>query len=204
MTGIYEKHVLPYVIDLACGVKAISKQREKVVPQANGKILEVGVGTGRNAMHYAPDKVTELWGLDPGLHSLARKRLNKAGLGMELVDLSAEKIPMEDASFDTVLVTYTLCTIPDVHAALLEMKRVLKPDGKILFCEHGLAPDENVRRWQARINPIWKPCAGGCHLDRDIPALLADAGFRIDELNASYIPGPRPFCYNYWGRARAA
>ena len=120
---------------------------------------------------------------------------------MELVALSAERIPRDDASFDCVVMTYTLCSIPDALAALREMRRVLRPDGRLLFCEHGAAPDAGVRRWQDRLTPVWQKIAGGCHLNRDIPALLAAAGFAGRDLQAGYLPGPRPLAYHYWGEA---
>jgi ubiquinone/menaquinone biosynthesis C-methylase UbiE len=122
---------------------------------------------------------------------------------VELVDLPAEHIPKDDASFDTVITTYTLCTIPDAVSALREMRRVLAPGGALLFCEHGAAPDASVRRWQDRLNPIWKPIAGGCHLNRDIPTLLREGGFRVSDMEKMYLPGPRPLTYNYWGSAVA-
>ena len=201
--SFYNANVLPYVIDLACGVKAVTKQREKVVPAARGHVLEIGIGTGRNLPHYNTALVDELTGLDPELamHRLAKKRLQKAGLAANLVGLDAEAIPLDDNSFDTVVCTYTLCTIPDPVAALLEMKRVLKPDGELLFCEHGKAPDANVRRWQERLNPVWNRFAGGCNLNRAIPDLLTDAGFNVDKLEQMYILGPKFATYNYWGTA---
>ncbi|MDF3032045.1 MAG: ycgJ, partial [Moraxellaceae bacterium] len=131
------------------------------------------------------------------------KRAQRAGVEVELVSLSAEGIPFADASFDTVVVTYSLCTIPDPVAALREMRRVLKPGGPLLFCEHGLAPEEGVRRWQRRLTPLWSTLAGGCHLDRDVPALLRAAGFRCDDLQTLYLPGPRPMTFNYLGSAVA-
>jgi len=202
-TNWYERHLLPYMIDIACGLRPIREQREKVVPLARGQILEVGIGTGLNLRHYDPRKVTKLVGLDPALamHRLAKKRMRKAGLAVELIGLSAERIPYADASFDTVVLTYTLCSIPDAVAALREMRRVLKPGAQLVFCEHGLAPDESVRRWQRRLNPLWSRLGGGCQLDRDVPALLAAAGFRSSDLESAYLPGPRPLAYNYWGTA---
>lgn len=199
----YEKYLLPYLLDFACGIRPVWRQRQKVVPLARGRVLEIGIGTGLNMEHYAPDAVETIVGLDPALqmHRLARKRIAKSHLKVELVGLSAEKIPQPDASFDTVLVTYTLCTIPDPVSALMEMRRVLKPGGRLIFCEHGRAPDASVRRWQDRLTPYWKPMAGGCHLNRDIPQLLKDAGFRTDDLQQMYLPGPRPLTYNYWGTA---
>lgn len=202
--GWYDRYVLPYLLDIACGMEPFSRQREKVVPLAKGRVLEVGIGTGLNMKHYEPHKVTKITGLDPALqmHRLARKRIARAGLDVELFSLSAERIPFENASFDTVLITYTLCTISDPIAALKEMRRVLTPGGSLLFCEHGRAPDPKVYRWQNKITPPWKKIAGGCHLNRDIPALLKEAGFVCSSMNAMYLPGPRPFMYNYWGEAR--
>jgi ubiquinone/menaquinone biosynthesis C-methylase UbiE len=202
----YERHVLPWLIDLACGIRPVRRQRRKVVPLARGRVLEIGIGTGLNLEHYDPSRVQKVVGLDPGLqmHRLARKRLARTTLAVELVGLSAEKIPYPDASFDTVVVTYSLCTIPEPVAALREMRRVLRPGGSLVFCEHGRAPDEGVRRWQDRLTPYWKKIAGGCHLNRDIPALLAQAGFRCTDLETMYLPGPRPLTFNYWGTAVAA
>jgi ubiquinone/menaquinone biosynthesis C-methylase UbiE len=201
--NLYDKYLLPYVIDLACGIGPVHRQRAKLVPKAQGRILEIGIGTGLNLRHYVPAQVTELWGLDPALqmHKLAKKRMHEAGLEVHLLGLPAESIPQDDASFDTVVCTYTLCTIPDPAQALREMHRVLKPDGKLLFCEHGHAPDASVSRWQERLNPVWKPLAGGCNLNRKIPDLLREAGFQIESLETMYLPGPRPFTFNYWGQA---
>ena len=199
----YERHILPTVLDLACGMPMISHMRQLVVPQAAGRVLEVGIGTGLNMRHYNKQQVTNITGLDPALqmHPLALERIAKAGLPVDLVGLSAEKIPLPDASFDTVLITYTLCTIPDAQSALLEMHRVLKPTGKLLFCEHGHAPDASVARWQERLQPLWGKVAGGCHLGRDIPALLRGAGFRLPSLETGYLPGPKPFTFHYCGAA---
>ena len=200
----YDRHILPYLIDLACGIGPVARQREKVVPQARGRVLEIGLGTGRNIPYYDPRRVSQIVGVDPALRMphLADRRIARSGLNVELIGLSAEKLPAADASFDTVVCTYTLCTIPDPVAALAEMKRVLVPGGRVLFSEHGGAPDPNVARWQARIQPIWKPLAGGCHLDRDIPTLLKEAGFRT-QMQSGYIPGPRLLSYHYWGQAEA-
>jgi len=199
----YDRFLLPYLIDLACGIEPVQRQRAKVVPRATGKVLEIGIGTGRNLPFYDKAKLNELWGLDPAdqMHRLARKRMRKAGLEVRLLTLSAEEIPEPDASFDTLVMTFTLCSIPEPVRAVREMRRVLKPGGRLLFCEHGLAPDESVRKWQHRITPYWKPLAGGCHLDRDIPALLTEGGFRIAEMETMYLPGPRPLTFNYWGSA---
>lgn len=199
----YERTLLPYLVDWFCGVKPVARQRQKVVPLAQGKVLEIGIGTGLNLQHYDLEKVQQVIGLDPGaeLHGLARKRSQQARLPVELVSLSAERIPFEDATFDTVLVTYSLCTIADPLAALREMRRVLKPQGRLLYCEHGAAPDAAVKKWQDRLTPLWSTLAGGCHLNRDIPALLREAGFSLPDLQMMYLPGPRPLVFNYWGTA---
>ncbi len=202
----YERHVFPRAMDIACGLPAVGRQRDLVVPLAQGRVLEVALGTGRNLRHYDKSRVTQLVALEPALqmHPLARERAAEAGLELELVGLSAERIPLPDASFDTVLLTYTLCSIADPAAALKEMRRVLKPDGRLLYCEHGRAPEASVRRWQERLQPMWGPLAGGCHLGRDIPALLRAAGFRLSDPHEGYLPGPRPFTYHYWGAALPA
>lgn len=201
----YERHLLPYLLDFACGIGPVRRQRDKVVPLATGRVLEIGIGTGLNLEHYDQAHVSQVVGLDPGLemHRLARKRVQKTGMQVELVGLSAERIPFDDGVFDTVLVTYTLCTIPDPVAALKEMRRVLKPGGNLIYCEHGLAPDAPVQAWQHRLTPWWSKIAGGCQLDRDIPALLRDAGFETPDMQTMYLPGPKPMTYNYWGTAQA-
>lgn len=200
----YERHFLPYLLDFACSVSPIRKQRMKVIPQAEGNVLEIGIGTGLNMPFYDPSRVKLIVGVDPGLrmHKLALKRSLQAGLDVKLIGLSAERIPVEDASFDSVVCTYTLCTIPDPLIALKEMRRALKPGGKLLFSEHGKSPDANVLKWQTRLQPYWKKVAGGCMLDRDIPALLEEAGFQPD-VQSLYLPGPKILSYHYWGEAVA-
>jgi len=199
----YDRHILPYLIDLSCGVKPVRRQRAKVVPLAHGRVLEVGMGSGLNMPYYDKSRVAAIVGLDPspGMRRRAEQRIAEAGLAVEFVGLSAEKIPLPDAAFDSVLITYTLCSIPDPVAALEEMRRVLKPDGRLIYCEHGRAPDESVRRWQDRLTPLWRRIGGGCHLNRDIPALLAAGGFACNEVQTMYLPGLRPMTYNYWGEA---
>lgn len=201
----YERNILPYLLDLACGTKPIRKQRMKVIPLAKGKVLEVGIGTGQNMRFYDRARVESIVGVDPAMqmHRLALRRSRQAGIEVELVAVSAERLPVADASFDTVVSTYTLCTISDPVAALKEMRRALVPGGKLLFSEHGRAPDANVLKWQTRLQPYWMKLAGGCLLNRDIPALLEQAGFKPD-LRSRYIPGPRILCYHYWGEAVAA
>ena len=200
-----QRRVFPWALDIACGLPMIGRMRQKVVPQAHGRVLEVGIGTGLNMPHYDKTRVTRVTGLDPALElqPRARRRIEAAGLPVDLVGLSAERIPRPDASFDSVVVTYSLCTIPDPLAALREMRRVLVPAGPLLFCEHGRAPDGTVARWQDRLQPWWGPLAGGCHLNRDIPALLRAAGFECPQLHTGYLPGPKPWTYHYWGMAQA-
>lgn len=202
--SFYDKYILPHLIDMACGVKPIHRQRAKLVPKARGKVLEIGIGTGLNLNHYDLEKLDELWGLDPALemHGLAKKRMRKAGLEVNLLPLPAEEIPARDGEFDTIVCTYTLCTIPDPAQALREMHRVLAPHGELLFCEHGRAPHSRVRRWQDRLNPVWRSLAGGCNLNRDIPELIDQAGFVVDTLQSMYLPGPKAMTYNTWGHAR--
>lgn len=202
--NFYDQHVLPYLIDFACGLPMVQAQRRQLVPQAQGRVLEIGMGTGRNLAFYDRSRVTRLVGVDPAMqmHRLAQKRSQKAGIAVELMGLSAEQLPTADASFDTVVCTYTLCSIPDALQALREMRRVLVPGGQLLFCEHGRAPDAGVRRWQERLQPLWGPLAGGCQLGRDIPALLQEAGF-VAQTQSAYLAGPRPMTFHYWGQARA-
>lgn len=200
----YEDKVLPRLINLACGVKPVRKQREKIVPRASGDVLEIGFGSGLNLPYYDRSKVRHIWGLEPaaGMRAIAAKTVARSGLDVELIDLPGEEIPLDDNSVDTVLVTFTLCTIADVSSALEGMHRVLKPGGQLLFCEHGKAPDAEVAKWQDRINPVWGKIAGGCNINRDIPQLLVTAGFVIEDDNRMYIPGIRALSYNYWGTAK--
>jgi ubiquinone/menaquinone biosynthesis C-methylase UbiE len=202
--GWYDDRILPKLVDLSCGTKPIHKQREKVVPMAAGDVLEIGFGGGLNLPYYDRDHVRKVWGLEPsaGMRKRARKRIATTDIDVELVALPAEEIPLLDNSVDTVLVTYALCTIADISAALAGMRRVLRPDGRLLFTEHGRAPDIGVRRWQDRLNSGWKKVAGGCNMNRDIAGTIEDAGFSLVEDNRMYIPGIRILNYHYWGTAR--
>jgi ubiquinone/menaquinone biosynthesis C-methylase UbiE len=202
--NIYDEYCLPHFIHCACGLKVIQSQREKVVPVAEGRVLEVGMGSALNIPFYDPDKVDFVWGLEPSraMRKKARKNLGRAPFEVRLLDLPGEEIPLDDNSVDTVLLTYTLCTIPDWRNALQQMRRVLKPGGKLIFCEHGLAPDERVRKWQDRVNPLWKKVAGGCHLNRPIPDYIEEGGFTIQTLDTGYLPGPKFAGFNYWGIAK--
>ncbi|AXQ28643.1 class I SAM-dependent methyltransferase [Solimonas sp. K1W22B-7] len=201
--GFYDRHILPHVIDCACGMGDIMKARSQLVPRARGRVLEIGIGTGLNLSFYDAAKVQHICGVDPAaqMHSLARRRAQQIAIPVETLPLVVEQIGAETASFDTVVTTFTLCTIPDPVSALEEMRRVLKPGGELLFCEHGTAPDAGPRRWQDRLTPLWKPIAGGCHLNRAMPALIAAGGFRVQDLHARYLPGPRPFTFVYSGGA---
>lgn len=178
-------------------------QRAKVIPAARGRVLEVGVGSGLNLAFYDPERVERVHGIDPAPEMLrmAEKAAGEARIPVELVPGGGEEIPFDDRSFDTVVITYTLCTIPEPVEAVREMARVLRPGGRLLFCEHGLAPDERVRRWQRRVQPLWGRLGGGCQLDRDIPALLRAGGLRVASLETMYLPGWRPATFNYWGEA---
>lgn len=204
--SFYEDRVLPHLVNCACSGKPNRKQREKIVPLAEGDVLEVGFGSGLNLPHYDKKKVRRIWGLEPseGMRRKAQAMLAASDLDVEFIDLPGEEIPLETSSVDTVLVTYTLCTIPDPVTALEGMRRVLKPGGSLLFCEHGIAPDASVRRWQRRLNPAWSRFAGGCNMNRDIPDLIATAGFEMTIDERMYIPGLKMLCYNYWGTARSA
>lgn len=201
--GLYERFILPKVVHLTCSSKPIRYQRRKVVPLAKGRVLEIGIGSGLNLPYYDPSKVERVWGLEPSMQmrAMAEKRVRETQLKVEFIGLSDDEIPLESDSVDTVLVTYTLCTIPDVVRALEGMRRVLKPGGELIFSEHGLAPDENVRRWQYRMNPIWKRFGGGCNLNRPIPSLIEQGGFKIKNIETMYIPGWKPASFNYWGTA---
>jgi ubiquinone/menaquinone biosynthesis C-methylase UbiE len=201
--GLYERFVLPRVVTLTCSTKPIMRQRAKVGPLARGRVLEVGFGSGLNLSFYDASKVTYVWALDPSraMWTLAEKRVAAAGFAVEFLEAAADRVPLEDASADTILVTYTLCTIPEPLEALAEMRRVLKREGELVFCEHGAAPEDGVRRWQDRLNPVWKKLGGGCNLNRAIPALIEHGGFRLREIASMYLPGWKPASFNYWGTA---
>ena len=203
--SFYENRVLPHLVDFACSTKPTRKQREKVVPLAEGDVLEIGFGSGRNLPFYDASKVRKIFGLEPseGMRRKAAPQVEASELDVEFIDLPGEEIPLETDSVDTVLVTYSLCTIPDAGAALEGMRRVLKPGGRLLYCEHGIAPDADVRRWQHRLNGTWSRFSGGCNINRNIPELIEGSGFGIVNGERMYIPGFRVLTYNYWGSARA-
>ncbi len=201
MSNLYERHILPSMIDFVCGLPIFERQREQLVPKASGRVLEIGIGTGRNLPYYHREQIQCLCGVDPGIHPKARQRAQECGLEITEMALSAEKLPVDNASFDCVVCTFSLCTIPDPEAALSEVRRVLAPGGRMLFVEHGASPDASVRRWQDRITPMWKRIGGGCHLNRNMPSLIEGSGFRIEGLVAGYQPGPRILTYLYSGAA---
>lgn len=203
--GLYARHVLPKLIDAACAQKPMSELRACYVPRLRGRVLEIGFGTGHNLKHYASgDAAPEsLHALEPApdIVALASARIAQAPFPVEVLASSAEDIPAENGTFDAVLCTWTLCSIPNVHRALAELRRVLKARGLLVFIEHGASPDRKWLRWQRRLEPAWKCIAGGCHLARQPDRLIADAGFRIGELATSYLPGPKFATFTYRGVA---
>ncbi|MBS0277115.1 MAG: class I SAM-dependent methyltransferase [Proteobacteria bacterium] len=202
--GLYDHYILPPLLNAAMGAKPIRYQRKKVVPRAEGRVLEIGFGAGHNLPFYDASKVSHLWALEPSpeMRERAAERVSQSSIPLEFLDLPSEQIPLGNEEADTILITYTLCTIPDVMKALGEMRRVLKSNGKMIFCEHGEAPDEDVRKWQRRLTPAWKFIGGGCHVGRQIPKLIQDSGFRITGMETMYLPGtPRFAGFNYWGDA---
>ena len=199
--GLYEKYLLPRLTHLACQTRPAMRQREKVVPLATGKVLEIGIGSGLNLPYYREDQVQHIWGLDPSRELWALAETDRK-LDIEYLESPAESIPLDNHCADTVLVTYTLCTIPDIATTLAEIRRVLKPAGQLIFCEHGAAPDRWVRRFQEALTPAWRRVGGGCHLNREIPALLQAGGFRIRTMDSRYIMGWKPVSFNYWGIAK--
>ncbi len=201
--GLYAKYVLPHIVHFTCSLEPNMRQRAKVVPLAGGEVLEIGVGSGLNLPFYDPTRVKKLWGLEPSaeMRRLAQRAVRSLSFEFEFIDLPGEEIPLDASSVDTVLVTYTLCTIPETETALRGMARVLRPGGRLIFCEHGAAPDAGVRRWQDRVNPVWRRLSGGCELNRVIPELIRSAGFEIEALETMYLPGWRPATFNYWGTA---
>jgi len=202
--NLWAEHVLPHVIEKACRSSAILAERERWVPRARGRVLEVGVGSGLNLAFYDAAKVTSVTGLDPSAPLLARaaRRVPTAPVPVELVCGSAEQLPFEERTFDSAVLTYTLCSVADPVRALTELARVLRPGGELVFVEHGLSPDAATRRWQRWLTPLWRRVGGGCHLDRDIAAILRAAGFRSADLHTGYTDGARWLSYTFEGTAR--
>jgi ubiquinone/menaquinone biosynthesis C-methylase UbiE len=200
--GFYADRILPHLIHMSMRQETLVVYRERVVSAATGSILEIGIGSGLNLRHYS-NRANRVIGLDPSpkMLSMAERAPKPPVLSVDLIEASAETIPMESESVDTVISTWTLCTIPDVSRALAEMRRVLKPGGRLLFVEHGRSPDASVARWQDRLTPLWKCIGGGCHLNRAIGPLIESAGFRIERMNTGYMKGPRPMTFMYDGSA---
>lgn len=200
---IYEKYVLPRLVHRVCSSSIIRRQREKLIPGVSGDVLEVGLGSGLNLPFYRCENIRCITGLDPSVEmtAMAKEAAEPLGIDLKIVHGSANRIPAPSHSYDSVVVTYSLCTIPDVPAALREASRVLKPGGKLYFCEHGLSPDPRVQTWQRGVTPLWKYVAGGCHLDRNIPRLIERAGFQFRELQMEILPGWKPLTTNFRGVA---
>jgi len=202
--GIYEKYLLPKLLNIAMKAPAMTEIRKKLVPMAEGKVLEIGIGSGLNLPFYG--RQVEITGLDPSLElqAYARDVAEKNGVSVDFLSEGGEEIPADNNTFDTVLMTWTLCTIPEPGKALAEIRRVLKPHGKVVFAEHGAAPDPVVAKWQNRINPIWNAIGGGCHLNRQIESLYEEGGFIFEDIERGYIEGPKFATYNYRGIASVA
>jgi ubiquinone/menaquinone biosynthesis C-methylase UbiE len=200
--SFYERHVVPYLVHFSMRQERLEPYRRRAVLTAKGRVLEIGVGSGINLRFY-PDATTRVIGVDPSrkLLTMAQAATERPTSSVELIEGSAEALPLEDSSVDTVVSTWTLCSIPDVQRALLELRRVLRRDGRLLFVEHGQASEEKISRWQQRLTPIWKRFAGGCHLDRPIGTLIENAGFEIDRLDTGYMEGPKLLTFLYEGAA---
>jgi ubiquinone/menaquinone biosynthesis C-methylase UbiE len=202
--GFYSRYVLPAIINCGCSIAPVAEHRRKLVPRAEGVVLELGMGSGLNLGFYDPARVTRIYGLEPepGMLPRAQRRAATAPIPVTVLPEMAENVSLPDRSVDTVLVTFSMCTIPDVVTALRGARRVLKPGGRLLFCEHGRSPDPEVFHRQQSIEPVWKRIFGGCHLTRDIPGLVREAGFSIEDLDTGYMPKtPRIGGYVYRGAA---
>jgi ubiquinone/menaquinone biosynthesis C-methylase UbiE len=201
--SFYRDHILPHLINLAMRQRNLAAYRSRVVPGAEGRVLEIGVGSGLNLPFYS-QKAEHVVGLDPSpqLLSMARQAARASSAPVEFIEGSAEAIPLERGSIDTVVTTWTLCSVPNATHALNEMRRVLKPGGRLLFVEHGRADDPGVRRWQDFLTPAWKRLGGGCHLNRAIGTLIESGGFQFDRLETGYMRGPKPMTFMYEGSAR--
>lgn len=201
--GFYNDVIVPKLCHLAMRNRYLVPYRQRVISMAQGHVLEIGIGSGLNLPFYTPG-VHDIQGLEPSprLIAMARHSADRSTMPVTFIEGSAEAIPLDDDSIDTVVTTWTLCTIPEAVQALTEMRRVLRPSGQLLFVEHGLGPEEGVRKWQDRLTPIWKRISGGCHLNRPIRSLIEQAGFVIAQLDTGYMKGPKPMAFLYQGRAR--
>ena len=200
--GLYRTLIVPHLVRLAMRKAALVPYRRRLIARATGRVLEIGIGSGLNLPFYSSG-VTHVVGLEPSpkLLGFAKRESSSTPGQPELLEGSAEAIPLDDRSIDTVVTTWTLCTIPDVRRALQEARRVLKPDGRLLFVEHGRSADAAVRRWQDRLDPVWTTIAGGCHLNRPIAELIAGSGFTIQQLDTGYGEGPKMMAFMYEGVA---
>jgi ubiquinone/menaquinone biosynthesis C-methylase UbiE len=203
IVSFYEQQILPWLIHLSMRQTRLVSYRGRVVSTATGRVLEVGFGSGLNVPFYGRN-VNQVVGLEPSpkLLDMAQKAARQSQIPLRLIEGTAEAIPIEDRNIDTVVTTWTMCSIPDVERALQEMRRVLRPDGRLLFVEHGRAPEAGVRWWQDNLTPAWKYISGGCHLNRAIDELIEKAGFRIERLEKSYMRGPKPMTFMHEGSAR--
>jgi ubiquinone/menaquinone biosynthesis C-methylase UbiE len=204
LDGWWDEHVVPRIIKFACGAEFVMDLRRQVVPQARGRVFELGCGGGINQPLYDPALVSAFAGLDPSgkLLDFAREAAAEKGWAADIRQGFGEAIPFDDASFDTVVCTFTLCSVGDQQQTLSELRRILKPGGTFLFAEHGRAPDASVVRWQQRIEPVWKSVMGNCHLTRPVTAAIAQAGFAATPIATQYVsPGPRWMGWMEWGTA---
>ncbi|HEX2696353.1 MAG TPA: class I SAM-dependent methyltransferase [Anaerolineales bacterium] len=202
--SFYKDYIYPYLVDTLGNPSPIRKVRQKIIPQAQGEVLEIGAGSGANFGHYDPAKVDKLYALEPnlGMIRLAEKQRRKTKLNIEFLDLPGERIPLEDRTVDTIVSTFTLCTVPNVEDVLPGIIRVLKPEGRLIFFELGLSPDTSVQRWQRRLEPLHYWLFQGLYLTRDIPALLTKGGFQIGQMQAGYLASfPKSSSYCWWGTA---
>ena len=200
----YKDYIYPYLVDVLGDPTPILKIRQQIIPLAQGKVLELGVGSGANFIHYDSTKVHKLYALEPnpGMVRLAEKQRRKTGLNIEFLNLPGERIPLEDSSIDTVVTTFTLCTIPGIVEAIQGVERVLKPNGKLIFFELGLAPDRDVQHWQKRLEPLQHWLFQGLYLTRDIPSLIVQGGFQIEQMESGYLAQfPKSLSYCWWGTA---
>ena len=204
--SFYEKYFLPRLLDCCCGMEGFQKKRAQIIPRVSGRVLEIGIGSGLNFDFYDFDRVTEVIGVDPALSSvaIAKSRASNLHSKISFIEATAESIDLESSTFDSVVIGYSLCTIPNPMQALGEAHRLLKSGGSLFFMEHGLAPEPNVQKWQHRITPFWRKFAGGCNLNRNIEELILSGGFKFKDLTKKYIRGPKIASYLYYGEAPKA
>ena len=203
MANLYERFILPKLIDTACSQPPMTALRARYVAQAQGRVLEIGIGSGLNLPHYSAD-VRSITGVDPAaeLTDMAQRRAEQIDAEVNVLGISGEELPADDQEYDSIVCTWTLCSIPNPYRAVAEMRRVLKPKGKLIFVEHGKSDDTNIAKWQRRIEPLWKKIGGGCHLTRRADQLLADGGFALDSFESGYEPGPKVAAFMMHGIAQ--